>query len=137
MNSAYSNSGVNIDAGNRAVVLMRDAVRATYNKNVLAGIGAFGGLFDAGELKNLRAPVLVASTDGVGTKVKIAAQALHQRHFGTGRAPIIFYGLHCEFKTRSRKCRRDCDEHDGGVLRSELCFAWRRDGRDARRLFGK
>ncbi len=75
MSSAYSASGVNIDAGNRAVDLMRDAVRGTYNKNVLAGIGAFGGLFDAAELKNMRAPVLVASTDGVGTKVKIAAQA--------------------------------------------------------------
>ncbi len=75
MNSAYSSSGVNIDAGNRAVELMRDAVRATYNQNVLAGIGAFGGLFDASELKTMRAPVLVASTDGVGTKVKIAAQA--------------------------------------------------------------
>lgn len=74
MSSAYSESGVSIDAGNRAVELMRDAVRATYNKNVLAGIGAFGGLFDAGELKTMRAPVLVASTDGVGTKVKIAAQ---------------------------------------------------------------
>ncbi len=75
MNSAYTSSGVNIDAGNRAVELMRDAVRATYNKNVLAGIGAFGGLFDASDLQKMRAPVLVASTDGVGTKVKIAAQA--------------------------------------------------------------
>lgn len=82
MNSAYSESGVNIDAGNRAVELMRDAVRATYNKNVLAGIGAFGGLFDASELKNMRAPVLVASTDGVGTKVKIAAQARHLENIG-------------------------------------------------------
>jgi phosphoribosylformylglycinamidine cyclo-ligase len=75
MSSAYSESGVNIDAGNRAVELMRDAVRATYNENVLAGIGAFGGLFDARDVQKMRAPVLVASTDGVGTKVKIAAQA--------------------------------------------------------------
>ncbi|OQZ00085.1 MAG: phosphoribosylformylglycinamidine cyclo-ligase [Chloroflexi bacterium UTCFX4] len=82
MSSAYSESGVNIDAGNRAVELMRDAVRATYNKNILAGIGAFGGLFDASELKNMRAPVLVASTDGVGTKVKIAAQARHLENIG-------------------------------------------------------
>lgn len=82
MSSAYSESGVNIDAGNRAVALMRDAVRATYNKNVLAGIGAFGGLFDAAELKMMRAPVLVASTDGVGTKVKIAAQANRFENIG-------------------------------------------------------
>jgi len=82
MSSTYSESGVNIDAGNRAVELMRDAVRATYNKNVLAGIGAFGGLFDASELKKMRAPVLVASTDGVGTKVKIAAQANRFENIG-------------------------------------------------------
>ncbi len=80
--SVYSDSGVNIDAGNRAVELMRDAVRATYNKKVVAGIGAFGGLFDAGELKNMRAPVLVASTDGVGTKVKIAAQVNRFENIG-------------------------------------------------------
>ncbi|MGD0006662.1 MAG: phosphoribosylamine--glycine ligase, partial [Anaerolineaceae bacterium] len=63
--SLYQDAGVNIDAGNRAVELMRDAVRSTYDRRVLAGIGAFGGLFDAGELKQMRSPVLVASTDGV------------------------------------------------------------------------
>jgi phosphoribosylformylglycinamidine cyclo-ligase len=72
--SAYASSGVNIDAGNRAVDLMRDAVQSTYGPEVLAGIGAFGGLFDAAALKSMPDPVLVASTDGVGTKVKLAAQ---------------------------------------------------------------
>jgi phosphoribosylformylglycinamidine cyclo-ligase len=55
------------------VELMKDAVRATYGPEVLLGIGAFGGLFDAAALKGMDAPVLVASTDGVGTKTKIAA----------------------------------------------------------------
>lgn len=73
--SAYSASGVSIDAGNRAVDLMRSAVRSTYGPQVLAGIGAFGGLFDAREVQAMPHPVLVASTDGVGTKVKLAAQA--------------------------------------------------------------
>lgn len=73
--STYASSGVSIASGNRAVELMRDSVRATYGPEVLAGIGAFGGLFDASALKNMIAPVLVASTDGVGTKVKLAAQA--------------------------------------------------------------
>ncbi len=73
-NDAYARSGVNIDAGNRAVDLMRDAVKSTYSPQVLAGIGAFGGLFDAAALKDMNEPVLVASTDGVGTKVKLAAQ---------------------------------------------------------------
>lgn len=73
--SAYAAAGVSIDAGNRAVELMRNAVRSTHGTEVLAGVGAFGGLFDASALKDMRAPVLVASTDGVGTKVRLAAQA--------------------------------------------------------------
>jgi phosphoribosylamine--glycine ligase/phosphoribosylformylglycinamidine cyclo-ligase len=72
---AYANAGVDIDAGNQAVELMDQALRSTYGPEVLAGVGAFGGLFDAAGLKKLRNPVLVASTDGVGTKVKLAAQA--------------------------------------------------------------
>jgi phosphoribosylformylglycinamidine cyclo-ligase len=73
--SDYSSSGVNIDSGTRAVELMTDAVKSTYGPEVLAGIGAFGGLYDAENLlRAFRSPVLVASTDGVGTKVKLAAQ---------------------------------------------------------------
>ncbi|MBI5304771.1 MAG: phosphoribosylformylglycinamidine cyclo-ligase [Chloroflexi bacterium] len=78
----YTGAGVDINAGNRAVELMRDAVRSTYGKEVLAGIGAFGGLFDAAALQTMRAPVLVASTDGVGTKVKLAAQACRFQSIG-------------------------------------------------------
>ena len=71
--SAYEAAGVSIDAGNQAVNLMREAVRSTYNDQVLAGIGAFGGVFDVSALAGMRAPALVASTDGVGTKTKVAA----------------------------------------------------------------
>ena len=80
--SLYQDAGVNIDAGNRAVDLMAAAVRSTYDRRVLAGIGAFGGLFDAAELKCMRSPVLVASTDGVGTKVKLAASLGRCRGIG-------------------------------------------------------
>ncbi len=69
----YRDAGVDIAAGARAVELMRDAVQATYGPEVLLGIGAFGGLYDGAALKKMRRPVLVASTDGVGTKTKIAA----------------------------------------------------------------
>ncbi|HZU86729.1 MAG TPA: phosphoribosylformylglycinamidine cyclo-ligase, partial [Anaerolineaceae bacterium] len=72
---AYTQSGVDIDAGNRAIQLISKAVRSTYTPAVLAGIGAFGGLFDAAELTAMRHPVLVASTDGIGTKVRLAEQA--------------------------------------------------------------
>lgn len=72
--SAYAASGVDIDAGNRAVELLKAAVHSTHGKEVLAGVGAFGGLYSASALQALQSPVLVASTDGVGTKVKLAAQ---------------------------------------------------------------
>ncbi len=71
---AYSESGVDIEAGNRATRIMTEAVRSTYGPEVLAGIGAFGGLYDASLLRQMEAPVLVASTDGVGTKTKVAAR---------------------------------------------------------------
>lgn len=80
--SAYTQAGVSIDAGNRAVNLMKTAVRSTYGPEVLAGIGAFGGLYDAAAIQGYRSPVLVASTDGVGTKVKLAAQAGSFRSIG-------------------------------------------------------
>ncbi|MCE9644428.1 MAG: phosphoribosylformylglycinamidine cyclo-ligase [Chloroflexi bacterium] len=80
--SNYASSGVDIDAGNRAVELIKDAVRSTYNSSVLAGIGSFGGLFDVSVLKEMKSPVLVASTDGVGTKVKLAASAGRYRGIG-------------------------------------------------------
>jgi phosphoribosylformylglycinamidine cyclo-ligase len=80
--SAYASAGVDIEAGNRAVALMKAAVKSTYGAEVLGGIGSFGGMYDASALKELKAPVLVASTDGVGTKVKIAAQAGRYRSVG-------------------------------------------------------
>ena len=72
--SAYAQAGVDIGEGNRAVRLMTDAVKATYGPAVLQGIGAFGGLYDAQAVKAMAAPVLVASTDGVGTKTMVAAR---------------------------------------------------------------
>ncbi len=72
--SAYAQAGVDITAGNRAVGLMKAAVEATYGPEVLQGIGAFGGLYEASAMKELASPVLVASTDGVGTKTMVAAR---------------------------------------------------------------
>ena len=72
--SAYTASGVDIDRKMGAIERMKQVVQKTYSPAVLAGIGSFGGLFDAGVLKAAQAPVLVASTDGVGTKTKIAAR---------------------------------------------------------------
>lgn len=70
----YAQSGVDIDEGNRAVALMKKKVEATHSDRVLGGVGSFGGVLDVAALKDFDHPVLVASTDGVGTKVMIAAE---------------------------------------------------------------
>ncbi len=80
--SDYASAGVDIEAGNRAVELMKESVKSTYGPQVLAGIGSFGGLFDVSELKGMDKPVLVASTDGVGTKVKLATEVGRYRSVG-------------------------------------------------------
>lgn len=72
--SAYAAAGVNIAEATRAKEMMRAAVRATFGPEVLSDVGSFGGLYDATALKAMAAPVLVASTDGVGTKTKVAAR---------------------------------------------------------------
>jgi phosphoribosylformylglycinamidine cyclo-ligase len=71
---AYSRAGVDIAAGSRATDLMKAAVHATYTPEVLSQTGAFGGLYDISGLSALASPVLVASTDGVGTKTMVAAR---------------------------------------------------------------
>jgi len=72
--SAYTAAGVDIDAGNHAVALMKDAVESTHGKEVLAGVGAFGGLYQASQVTALKDPVLSGSTDSVGTKVMLGVQ---------------------------------------------------------------
>lgn len=74
----YAEAGVDTEAGDKAVELMKDAVRATHGAQVLGGFGGFAGLYDATALTRYRRPLLATSTDGVGTKVAIA-QAL-DRH---------------------------------------------------------
>src|SRR5438045_8493354 len=69
----YADSGVDIDAGNRLVDLIKPMVRATARPGADAEIGGFGWLFDL-KAAGFKDPVLVASTDGVGTKLKIAIE---------------------------------------------------------------
>jgi phosphoribosylamine--glycine ligase/phosphoribosylaminoimidazole synthetase len=78
----YSQSGVSIDEGTEAVALMRRSVESTMTPAVLRGVGAFGGSIDVSHLKAFDAPVLVASTDGVGTKVELAARTRRLRGVG-------------------------------------------------------
>ena len=68
---SYSDAGVDIDAATRATDKIKELARLTFNERTLSEIGSFGGMFD-GAFPNLSQPVLVASADGVGTKLKIA-----------------------------------------------------------------
>src|SRR5436190_1224693 len=69
--ATYRDAGVDIDAANRATEKIKELARGTFNARTLTEIGSFGGMFDAAFPK-LKEPVLVASADGVGTKLKIA-----------------------------------------------------------------
>lgn len=69
--ATYASAGVDIDAANRATEKIKELARATFNERTLSEIGSFGGMFD-GAFPEMREPVLVASADGVGTKLKIA-----------------------------------------------------------------
>ncbi|MCQ2359614.1 MAG: phosphoribosylformylglycinamidine cyclo-ligase [Phascolarctobacterium sp.] len=70
----YADAGVDIDAGNKAVELMKDSVRASYRPEVIGDLGGFGGLF-ALNIAKYKEPILVSGTDGVGTKLKLAFMA--------------------------------------------------------------
>lgn len=72
--SSYAQAGVDIDEGARAVSKLTSAVERTLGPDVLRGVGSFGGVFSARPILELDDPVLVASTDGVGTKVELAAR---------------------------------------------------------------
>lgn len=80
--TTYRDAGVDIDAQDRALAQVKKMVRNTYTDNVLSDQGAFGGLFRV-PVKGMKEPVLVASADGVGTKLKVAFLA--NRHGTVGR----------------------------------------------------
>ena len=70
--STYKDAGVDIDAGDLAVALMKASIAKASRPEVMGGIGGFAGLFDASALKKFNKPLLATSTDGVGTKTEIA-----------------------------------------------------------------
>lgn len=88
MADLYKSAGVDIDAGNEAVRRIKKLVRSTYNQQVLGDLGSFGGLFSF-PAAEYHQPVLVSSTDGVGTKLKVA--------FALNRYNTVGYDLvnHC------------------------------------------
>ena len=108
----YAGAGVDVEAGDRAVALMRASVGSATRPEVLGGLGGFAGMFDASVLAGMTRPVLATSTDGVGTKVAIA-QAMDKHdtigfdlvgegtQVGDHRCDLVGAGLHLLSPIRS------------------------------------
>src|SRR2546426_4041669 len=99
--ATYASAGVDIDAANRATEKIKELARATFNARTLSEIGSFGGMFD-GAFPEMQQPVLVASADGVGTKLKIA--------FATGIHNTIGCDLvnHCRSEEHTSELQSPC-----------------------------
>ena len=127
---AYSKAGVNTEAGDRAVELMKAAVSATHGPLIMGGVGGFAGLMDASFLKDYRRPILATSTDGVGTKVAIA-QALDvhdtigQDLVGMVIDDIVVVGAKPLFMTDYIACGKVVPERIADIVRgiAQACAA--------------
>lgn len=73
MSDAYEAAGVSLTSGAEVIDRISGAVKSTHDDRVVSGIGGFGGVFDLASLAGIEDPLLVASTDGVGTKTKLSA----------------------------------------------------------------
>ena len=118
----YAGAGVDTHAGDKAVELMKDAVRATHGPQVLGGVGGFAGLYDASMLLRYRRPLLATSTDGVGTKVAIAqALDIHDTIgfdlVGMVVDDIVVVGARPLFMTDYIACGRVVPERIAGIVR--------------------
>ncbi len=118
----YASAGVDVEAGDRAVELMKDAVRATHNSSVVGGVGGFAGLYDVSKLLTYRKPLLATSTDGVGTKVAIAqAMDIHDTIgfdlVGMVVDDIVVVGAEPLYMTDYIACGKVVPERIAGIVR--------------------
>ena len=130
--SAYAAAGVDIEAGDRAVDLMKAHVATTRRPEVLGGLGGFAGFFDASAFKGYERPVLATSTDGVGTKVAIAqAMDIHDTIgfdlIGMLVDDLVVVGAEPLFVTDYIACGRVVPERIAGIV-SGIAAACREAG---------
>lgn len=128
--TTYASAGVDVEAGDRAVELMKSAVSATHGSNVVGGVGGFAGLYDVAFLKDYAHPQLATSTDGVGTKVALAqALDIHDTigHDLVGMVvdDIVVIGAKPLFMTDYIACGRVVPERIAAIVRgiAEACSA--------------
>ncbi len=95
---SYSDAGVNIDAGNELVERIKPSLKNTFRPGVISSIGGFGGLFDL-KAAGFNDPILVAATDGVGTKLKIAIENRQLSTIGVDLVAMCVNDLICQGAT--------------------------------------
>jgi len=96
---SYKDAGVDIDAGNAFVENIKPFVKSTFDKNVIGGIGSFAGAYELP--KGYKEPVMLAATDGVGTKLKLAIDAKKFDTVGIDLVAMCVNDLICNFATPS------------------------------------
>ncbi|MEO0048898.1 MAG: hypothetical protein RL556_230 [Actinomycetota bacterium] len=128
--NAYAASGVDTEAGDKAVELMKKAVSATHNDLVVGGLGGFAGMMDVSFLKNYERPLLATSTDGVGTKVAIAQaidkhDTIGQDLVGMVVDDIVVVGAKSLFMTDYIACGKVVPQRIADIVRgiAEACQA--------------
>jgi phosphoribosylformylglycinamidine cyclo-ligase len=128
MTNAYAASGVDTEAGDLAVELMKRAVGATHNDLVMGGLGGFAGMMDVSFLKKYDRPLLATSTDGVGTKVAIAQaidkhDTIGQDLVGMVVDDIVVVGAKSLFMTDYIACGKVVPERIADIVRgiAEAC----------------
>ena len=94
---SYKDAGVDIDAGNSFVENIKPFVKATFDKNVIGGIGSFAGAYELPT--GYKEPVMLAATDGVGTKLKLAIDAKKYDTVGIDLVAMCVNDLICNFAT--------------------------------------
>jgi phosphoribosylformylglycinamidine cyclo-ligase len=130
MTNAYAASGVDTEAGDLAVELMKKAVSATHNNLVVGGLGGFAGMMDVSFLKEYERPLLATSTDGVGTKVAIAQaidkhDTIGQDLVGMVVDDIVVTGARSLFMTDYIACGKVVPQRIADIVRgiAEACSA--------------
>ena len=128
--NAYAAAGVDTEAGDLAVELMKRAVSATHNNLVVGGLGGFAGMLDVSFLKNYKRPLLATSTDGVGTKVAIAQaidkhDTIGQDLVGMVVDDIVVVGAKSLFMTDYIACGKVVPQRIADIVRgiAEACAA--------------
>lgn len=130
MTNPYAVSGVDTEAGDRAVELMKAAVAKTHTGGVIGGFGGFAGMFDLSAAGRFRRPLLATSTDGVGTKIALAQaidkhDTIGQDLVGMVVDDIVVVGAKPLFMTDYIACGRVVPERIADIVRgiAEACAA--------------